>query len=242
MEMTQNATQFKWTANKARAAQLIADGRLTDEQIGKEVGKSRSQIARWKTTSEFAARVQQIVSAAEAYVFNRGVAKKVRRVEDLDDRWRRLHDIIEARAKEYAGAPGGVTGLLVRRIRSVGSGQNAREIEEYELDTGLLKELREIEKQVAKELGQLENKPAGLDSSKQADRDFAIERIIADPVASELACRLFERIAGEHVACGLDETRRLGLVSVDAGINEPCSNTTSCPTTRLRSRSRPAGW
>jgi len=214
MEMTQNATQFKWTANKARAAQLVADGRLTDEQIGKEVGKSRSQIARWKATSEFAARVQQIIKAAELSIFTRGVAQKVRRIEDLDDRWRRLHDIIEARAKEYANVPGGSTGLLVRRVRSIGAGANARNVEEYELDRGLLKALLDIQKQAAKELGQLENKPAGHDGSKQADRDFAIERIIADPVASELACQLFERIAAPdgRAPRGRDDTRRNGVV------------------------------
>jgi len=139
----------------------------------------------------------------------------------LDDRWQRLHDIIAARAEEYANVPGGSTGLLVRRVRAIGAGANARKVEEYELDRGLLKALIDIQKQAAKELGQLENKPADPDSSKQADRDFVVERIIADPVASELACQLFERIADGHdhrIACGLTDTCRLGLVSVDAGI------------------------
>jgi hypothetical protein len=96
--------------------------------------------------------------------------------------------------------------LLVRRVRSIGAG--AREIEEYELDTGLLRELLDIEKQVAKELGQLENKPAGHDGCKQADRDIIVERIIADSAASELACRLLHHLLkrGERLV-GVQRTR-----------------------------------
>lgn len=50
--------------------------------------------------------------------------------------------------------PGGKTGLLVREIKSIGAGPNSREVEEYKVDTGLLKELREHERQAAIELGQ----------------------------------------------------------------------------------------
>lgn len=52
------------------------------------------------------------------------------------------------------GIPGGETGLLVRKYKNLGSGDNARTVEEYEVDTGLLAELRAHEKQAAEELGQ----------------------------------------------------------------------------------------
>jgi hypothetical protein len=55
---------------------------------------------------------------------------------------------------DMANVPGGRTGLLVRRVKVIGSGDNAREVCEYEVDTGLLKELRELEKQAAVEAGQ----------------------------------------------------------------------------------------
>ena len=50
--------------------------------------------------------------------------------------------------------PGGRAGLLVRRVKSIGAGENAREVVEYEVDTALLKELRELERQAAQEAGQ----------------------------------------------------------------------------------------
>jgi hypothetical protein len=51
-------------------------------------------------------------------------------------------------------AAGGTTGLLVRTVKSVGKGNDAELIDLYEVDTGLLREIREFSKQAAQELGQ----------------------------------------------------------------------------------------
>jgi hypothetical protein len=49
-------------------------------------------------------------------------------------------------------------GLLVRTHKQLGSAEYPNIVEEYEVDTGLLKELREHEKQAAQELGQWSEK------------------------------------------------------------------------------------
>ncbi|MHC5543152.1 hypothetical protein ACYOEI_33435, partial [Singulisphaera rosea] len=87
-------------------------------------------------------------------VRRRGIAILERRVDALHDRWLRMQTIIEERAadKEMDGVPGGKTGLIVRQTR--GSGPDAEPIDDYVVDTALLKELREHEKQAAQELGQ----------------------------------------------------------------------------------------
>ncbi len=55
---------------------------------------------------------------------------------------------------EFNRVPGGATGLIVRKLKKEGT--------EYELDTGLLSEFREHEKQIAIELGQWQvNNAAG---------------------------------------------------------------------------------
>src|SRR5262249_27057215 len=74
----------------------------------------------------------------------------------LNDRWSRMQQIIEARANhpDYANIPGGRTGLLVRSVKQIGSGDSARLVEEFALDVALLKELRAHEKQAAVELAQ----------------------------------------------------------------------------------------
>jgi hypothetical protein len=50
--------------------------------------------------------------------------------------------------------PGGHTGLLVRTVKSVRDGSDTTIVEEFAVDTGLLREMRELELQVSKELGQ----------------------------------------------------------------------------------------
>jgi hypothetical protein len=72
----------------------------------------------------------------------------------------RLRDVVVERAKseEFQCAPGGKTGLLVRGLKMIGSGPNAYEVEEFEVDTGLLKEFREHMKQASIELGQWSEK------------------------------------------------------------------------------------
>jgi hypothetical protein len=57
--------------------------------------------------------------------------------------------------------PGGDTGLLVRRYKSIGYGKNSEKVEEYELDPVLLRERRRIEEQAARELGELGVEAAG---------------------------------------------------------------------------------
>ncbi|HEV3333100.1 MAG TPA: hypothetical protein VG096_19070 [Bryobacteraceae bacterium] len=39
---------FRWTKQTIQAAQLVADGRLTEVEIAVEVGISDRQLRRWK--------------------------------------------------------------------------------------------------------------------------------------------------------------------------------------------------
>ena len=152
----QNPTPFEWTAARERAAALLADGELTGEEVADEVGVNRWTLWSWRRQPEFAARVRQITERAAEELERYAIARKVRRMRSYDERWRELQRVIAERAAGPAmqSVPGGKTGLLVRRVKSIGAGVNVREVEEYELDTGLLKELRGLEKQAAVEAGQ----------------------------------------------------------------------------------------
>jgi hypothetical protein len=78
------------------------------------------------------------------------IAIREKRIEELDDRRRRMKLIIEERAAEMAGeCPGGASGLLARDYKGKDADRTI-----YKVDTGLLSELREHEKQAAQELGQ----------------------------------------------------------------------------------------
>jgi hypothetical protein len=158
--MSEKVGKFPWNKAKLEAAQLLAEDRLTDGAIAERAGVSDRQLLRWKHHPEFQAKVAKFAKEIEERVFTRGIANRTRRVDALNDRWLRMGAVIEERAAEpeMAAVPGGKTGLLVRHIKSIGSGPAAREVHEYEVDTGLLRELREHEKQAAQELNQWSDK------------------------------------------------------------------------------------
>ncbi len=97
------------------------------------------------------------------------IAAREKRVQALHDWWERLRKLATERGADMPDVPGGSTGLLVRRHKSIGSGENAREVEEYELDGVLLKEYREFMKQAAQELGQWEADKAGSGTALQVN-------------------------------------------------------------------------
>jgi hypothetical protein len=147
---------FTWNDERRLAAQLLADGNLTDAEIAEKAGVDRTTVWRWKRDPEFSQVVEGHLDGFRQEVRRRGIAVRERRVKALNDRWNRLQRIIEARADDptHAAVPGWSTGLLVHDVKSVGGGENATRVDLYSVDTGLLRELREHEKQAAQELGQ----------------------------------------------------------------------------------------
>ena len=154
--MQRDDQSFTWDEPRREAAKLLADGKLTDQEIAETVGVVRSTLWRWRQNPEFAAEVDTQLAAFRAEVRRRGIADRERRVRAINDRWNRLQRIIEERADapEMQAVAGGRTGLLAHNVKSVGSGETSQVVDVYEVDTGLLRELREHEKQAAQELGQ----------------------------------------------------------------------------------------
>ena len=154
--MEQTGTEKPLDDPQIEAAYLLAEDKLTDAQIAKRLKIGRTTLHRWKQIPAFAAKVAEFVQQTEAEILKRGIARKARRVEALHARWLKMQRIIEDRsaAPEMQHVAGGKTGLLVRQLKSIGSGPAAQVVEEFEVDTGLLKELREHEKQAAVEMGQ----------------------------------------------------------------------------------------
>jgi hypothetical protein len=159
--MQRNATPFTWTVAREKAAALLADGELTDREIAAEVGVDRPTLWRWRQHPDFAARVRETVEKAGEEMARHAIALKNRRLREYDRRWRALQQVIEERAADPSmqSVPGGRTGLLVRTVKVIGSGEAAREVAEYRLDVGLLKELRDLERQAAEEAGQWAGRP-----------------------------------------------------------------------------------
>lgn len=135
---------------------MAAEDTHTDAAIAAACGVEKRAIDRWKHHPDFRTRVAEHVAAFVAAIQGRGIADRQNRVDALNERWSKMRDVITARSgdEDMRRVPGGKTGLLTKQYKQVGSGRDAQLVTEYSVDTGLLKELREHEKQAAQELGQ----------------------------------------------------------------------------------------
>ncbi len=154
--MSQQDKPFAWSLKSVRAAQLVAEDRLTNEEIAEECCVARRTIDRWKTHPDFLARVDELIEAFRRTSERVAIAQRGRRVAALNDRWHRMRRVIEERAasEDMQGIPGGETGLLVHQVKGIGRGENFQVVHEYVVDDGLLGELRAHERQAAQELDQ----------------------------------------------------------------------------------------
>jgi hypothetical protein len=171
---------FPWTPAKEEVARLLAEGDLSDKEVAIKAGVVPRSLRRWKDHPEFMRRVGEYMASLQKAGLHLAIAKKESRVKALDQRWALLEQVRQERGADpdMQAIPGGKTGLLVRRIRGIGTGDNFREVEEFELDAALLTELRNHERQAAQELGQWE--PEG-DKKGKGDGSAAVQVIITLP-------------------------------------------------------------
>ncbi|MFI5095172.1 MAG: phBC6A51 family helix-turn-helix protein [Candidatus Acidiferrales bacterium] len=148
------------TAKRERAAMMLSEDRKTDAEIAESVGITRKTLHKWKQRPEFSARVEDLTRIWSERALKKGLARRERRLAVLEDQHNRLLAVIEARAADpdMQTIPGGSTGLLFRTYKGLGSGEHARIVEEYAVDVATIRELRGIQEQFAKELGQVVDK------------------------------------------------------------------------------------
>ena len=153
----------KWMQKHERAAFLLAEGMLTHREIADALGVGLSTLEHWKQGRvrkandfpEFPARVRALREELMAAVREQGIAVSEQRIKRANDDWQRLQLIRRQRAErpEMQNVPGGSTGLVLCSSKTIGRGDSAQVVDEYEIDHALLTELRALETQVARELG-----------------------------------------------------------------------------------------
>lgn len=180
---------FSWTKSSEHAAQLVADGKLTFRVIGKKVGVSDVTLRSWRTHPEFQARVSRIVAEYKEETRRIGIAVREQRIRAQNSRWNKLQRIIQERGRDakHQGVPGWETGLLTHDIKSVGSGDSMVVVDLYQLDTGLLKAMLDLEKQTPQDLGEWSEKVEATAS------------VVASPMDQQLAMSLLE-VMSQHKA------------------------------------------
>lgn len=153
--MSQNVAKNDKTT-RHEAARLIAEDELSIKDIAEKLGVSARSINRWKRDSVFAAQVQQIVDEYKDRALKHGLARREKRITVLNLMHEKLLQVIEERSvcPDLEHIPGGKTGIVTKQLKGIGKGDDFQVVEVYEVDTGLLKEIRAIHEQVAEELGQ----------------------------------------------------------------------------------------
>jgi hypothetical protein len=153
---SQAAEEFQWTEPRERAALLLAEDDLTDEEIGAAVGVNASTIWRWKQAPEFTVRITENARKLGGPARRAAVTKRGRRIRYLSEQIERIRAVIEARAADpdIQKFPGGDQGLLVLDFKAAGK----EAIPVAKFDAALLKTFADYLRQVAQEAGQWADK------------------------------------------------------------------------------------
>lgn len=167
----QNGTEngFRWSEKAHRAAWLVAEDDLSDVEIAAAVGIGRTTLHRWKQHQAFKAQVGDNAGDLNRAMMRLAIAKKRKRLATLDDLHKRAYAVIEQRASRYGSdadtpeeaarrifqgghtPPEASTGIMVREeTLTAGGGVTVK----WSFDAALYRELRALEEQAAKELGQ----------------------------------------------------------------------------------------
>ena len=139
-------------------ALLVAKGVSASKayvSVGYSVKGSAPSASRLLTNAKVCARIRELQETFSAGTIALEISNRNARVKALQNRWDRMRRVIDERAAspDFAEVPGGITGLLVKDYKG-----KAADTLVYKVDTGLLAELRNHEKQAAEELGQWSEK------------------------------------------------------------------------------------
>src|SRR5437870_3080250 len=95
------ASQTRLSRAQETAASLMAEGKLTGEQIAAQVGVTRRQLIRWLNLPQFAAFQERYREYQKRYadqVFTSGLSRRETRVAALQNVHEQMLSIIKARA------------------------------------------------------------------------------------------------------------------------------------------------
>lgn len=144
-------------------ARLVAAGKPAVHayvEVGYNANGAQQSSSRLMARPDIERRIREIQSEIGAKLTKAAIRDLDQRISQYQTRWEKMLQVVAERAAapEFQDVAGGRTGLLVRTVKSIGSGEKATTVEEFAVDTGLLRELRELELQVSKELGQFVEK------------------------------------------------------------------------------------
>lgn len=181
--MAKSLTADTWTPRHEDAAFLVAEDRLTDQQIADQIGISKRTLETWKKSPAFKAKVNEYLKQFCQLVKEVGIGSVEARLRALDKDFNRLEAVIKSRAKRYqeqshkAEEENSEAGKAMAALAPKGAPKppptiappeealtgvvvfelvptKNGNIERWTVDTGTIAEKRNLMQQAAKELGQ----------------------------------------------------------------------------------------
>jgi transposase-like protein len=163
---------------REQAAQLISEGQYEYGEIAEKLGVDRKTLHRWRNDPRFVARVDHLSREFSESTKQLAIRRKDYRISVLNRLHTKLVNLIEQRAADSTvkDAAGGDQGLIVKQFKVSGDNQ----VTEYVFDRAVLQELRAVQEQAAKELGQLTEKHEHKISSLKDLSDDELASIAAE--------------------------------------------------------------
>jgi hypothetical protein len=139
---------------RQQAACLLAAGKKITV-VAKTLGVDEKTVDRWKLLPDFRAMVERELKIIRERISQEGQAIKENRILAKRRRHASIMRSIKKRAMDATkgGAEWDESGFVVQRQRVIGSGDAQLMVTEFELDTGALQALNELEDGIAREKG-----------------------------------------------------------------------------------------
>lgn len=155
-----HAIDVAWTPKRQLAVELLATSDDSTEVIAEQVGVLAGTLCKWKREPAFVEKLREHEQMLAERWMERGLARRPRRLKELSEQYTRITAELEARGEmmRAEGDAMGFSGMVSKKQRQVGKGEDAQVVTEYEIDTATSRELRAILEQIARELGQWQDK------------------------------------------------------------------------------------
>jgi replicative DNA helicase len=140
---------------RAAIVTMACDEGLSNTQIGKKVGFPPSTIRMWLSRPDYKEAIREYYEILEEETFRLAAIHRANRLRKLQEVLDKMDIVMAERAKAYENVNiGGKSGLLVKQVKTVGSGPNAYDVAEYVYDSALVRDILSIHKQIAQEKGE----------------------------------------------------------------------------------------
>jgi hypothetical protein len=119
--------------------------------IGAVPTRQLSRLLLWSQRHNWQQRIKDLLAQERERILAEGIADLANRVKAQNERHKKMERLIEARAEAFKDLVGGDTGLVILEEKFLPGGAV---VKRHEFDAALSRELRELEKHTAQEMGQ----------------------------------------------------------------------------------------